>query len=70
MSGASKKNLTGRKAFDRLESDPRISSIWDEGKDGYWIKLAPGYTYEGCSAIHEWSVKDALACLPLIQGPR
>ena len=60
-------NTTGLKSFDRLAMDPRIKQIWSEGRDGYWASLVEGYNAEGCSAIHEWSVKGLLGLVYLIE---
>ena len=54
-------NRTGLKSFDRLAKDPRIKEIWNEGKDGYWLSLVPGYRiYDGTSGIHGYTVKEVL----------
>jgi hypothetical protein len=53
-------NKTGKKTLDRLANDPRIKEVWDEGRDGYWASLSEGYNAEGCSAIHEYTVKALL----------
>lgn len=54
------KNRTGLKTFDKLAEDPRVTEIWDEGRDGYWVGLVDGYNFEGCSCVHEWTVKGVL----------
>lgn len=54
-------NTTGRKSLDKLARDPRIVEVWNEGSNGYWASLAPGFNREGCSALHAWTVKDILA---------
>jgi len=54
------KNGTKWKSLNKLAEDPRITDIWDEDEDGIWASLAPGYNNDGCSCIHEWSVKDLL----------
>lgn len=46
------KNKTGIKALDKLAADPRVKEIWDEGDDGLWIQLVPGFNAEGVSGIH------------------
>lgn len=50
------RNQTGRKSLDKLAADPRILEVWEEGSDGYWATLAPGWNFDGCSCIHEWTV--------------
>lgn len=53
-------NKTGLKTLDKLAKDPRIDEIWSEGSDGYWGGLREGYNWNGCSCIHEWSVRDLM----------
>lgn len=40
---------------DRIRRDPRCESIADEGDDGWWVMLRPGYCWpEGeTHAVHE-----------------
>jgi hypothetical protein len=47
------KNKTRYKTLNKLAEDPRIEEIWDEGRDGLWASLAPGYNWDGSSSIHE-----------------
>tara|TARA_R110000868_G_scaffold73521_4_gene213199 strand:+ start:12815 stop:13087 length:273 start_codon:yes stop_codon:yes gene_type:complete len=60
------------KTWKQLLADPRVlaSEIWQEDNDGtdYWIPLADGYTYEGCSCIHEWSKRDAIDALNCVKN--
>jgi hypothetical protein len=47
-------------AIDKIRKDPRVTDVWNEGEDGWWISLVPGWInapleFHGC---HEWSVKD------------
>lgn len=51
------KNKTRYKVLDRIAADPRVKEIWEEGSDGIWCSLAPGYNHEGCSGLHEWGAK-------------
>ena len=51
-------NTTGKKCFDELSVNPLILKIWDEGSDGFWADIKPGYNFEGCSSIHAMTVKD------------
>lgn len=63
-------NKTGRTSLDRLANDPRVEEVWSEGKDGYWASLKQGFNSEGCSCIHEWTVKDLLRARERIEvGP-
>ncbi len=54
------KNHTRYKTLDRVAADPRILKVWDEGDDGVWASLVQGYNYEGCSALHGWTVHEVL----------
>ena len=53
--------------WKQLLADSRVlaNEIWQEDNDGpdWWIPLADGYTYEGCSCIHEWSKRNAIDAL-------
>lgn len=53
-------NKTRFKGLDRMTRDPRIVEIWDEGDEGIWAQLAPGYNFDGSSCLHEWTVRDLL----------
>lgn len=55
------RNKTRYKSLDKIASDPRVEEIWEEGSDGIWIALMPGFQWEEVHCVHEWSVKDALA---------
>ena len=46
------KNRTKFAALDRLARDPRVEEIWDEGRNGIWLSLQPGYNFEGTSTLH------------------
>lgn len=64
------KNNTRYKTLDVICDDPRVVTIWDEDEDGIWIQLAEGWNNDGCSCVHEWSVKDLLASFQNIEeGP-
>jgi len=59
------KNKTKFKSLNRVESDPRIESVWTEfantgGKwgDEIWANLHPGYNVDGCGSIHAFSCRD------------
>ena len=65
-----KVNRTRYKSLDKLAADPRIVEVWDEDDDGLWALLADGYNIDGCSCLHEWTVKKLLAQVPFItEGP-
>jgi hypothetical protein len=56
------------KLIDRIKSDPRIVSLWNEGEDGWWAELAEGYVLQPdeTTAIHASSLtelKSALSCI-------
>jgi len=57
------RNRTRYKSLDRLAADPRVIEVWDEGPDGLWVTLAPGWNWDGASSLHEWRVRDLLARL-------
>lgn len=61
------KNRTRFRSLDRIAADPRVQEIWDEGEDGIWISLASGYNWEGCSTVHEWTVKDLIESFRLVE---
>jgi len=50
-----------------LRNDPRVVEIWREedgcfgARSSYWVALAPGYSWEGCSCLHEPTVSDLCA---------
>ena len=53
------------KTLERLKSDPRVESVWDESgtDDGYWVNLRPGFAdlahdpMYPTHTIHEWTIK-------------
>lgn len=61
------KNKTGLKSFERLARNPAVKEIWDEGRDGYWVALADGYNFEGCSCVHAWSVKETIRLFSMVE---
>lgn len=65
------KNKTEYATLDRIAADPRVEYIHDEGPDGIWISLVPGYNWEGASSVHEWNLKDLLAAFRSVEegGP-
>lgn len=54
------RNRTKYKSLDRLARDPRVVEIWDEGPNGLWVSLAPGYNWDDTGSLHEWTVRDLL----------
>lgn len=67
---AHSKNKTGRKSLNKMAADPRITEIWmeddgfrEDGRPSYWASLAQGYNFDGCSCIHEATIKDLYAAL-------
>lgn len=50
-----------------LRRDPRVAEIWreDDGcfgdRPSYWLALASGFNWEGCSTLHEATVADLCA---------
>ncbi len=48
-----------------IARDPRVKSAWDEGDDGLWFDLKPGFRIRGYEthAAHESTVKDLRARL-------
>lgn len=53
-------NETRFKGLDAMARDPRIVRIWDEDGDGLWAQLASGFHWDGCSCLHEWTVRELL----------
>lgn len=51
------KNKTRYKSLDKVAADPRVLEIYDEDSDGIWVNLAPGFNWDGCSAVHERSAR-------------
>jgi type IV secretory pathway ATPase VirB11/archaellum biosynthesis ATPase len=64
------KNKTRYKTLDKLAKDPRVEEIWDEGANGIWVALVEGWNWDGCSCVHEWSVRDVLSSFKgITEGP-
>ena len=38
----------------------KIQRWWDEGQDGYWVQLKPGWRCGEGHFVHEWTVKEVL----------
>jgi hypothetical protein len=47
------------KVIERIRKDPRVSEVWNEGEDGWWVMLKPGHICGNSDthACHEWDVK-------------
>ncbi len=56
------KNRTGFKSLNIVNDDPRVDQVFDEGDDGIWLWLKPGWTCDarGAHDGHEWKVRDLL----------
>ncbi len=54
------KNKTTYKTLDRVAADARVLKAYEDN-DGVWVDLAPGYNFEGCSALRGDTVQDVLA---------
>lgn len=67
-------NNTGRKSLDRMAQDPRVVEVWSEegagrsdGRASYWAALAPGYNLDGCSCLHEGTIRELYAALACVE---
>ena len=61
-----------RKARTRkdVENDPRVKEIWNEGEDGWWAYLHPGWIWDGeLHCIHEDTIKDVCDALNFAVSP-
>jgi len=61
------KNKTGKKTLDRLNSDPRVKEVWDEGEEGIWVSLASGWNWDGCGAVHEHTAREIMWSMKGVQ---
>lgn len=59
------KNKTKYKSLNKLAADPRVKEIFSEESDdnGIWVDLVPGFNFDGCSSVHEWSCRDVIAAM-------
>lgn len=55
--------------IERIKSDPRVSEIWNEGEDGWWVMLKAGFMCRNseCHAVHEWSLRDLWSSFKSVQ---
>jgi hypothetical protein len=69
LRGLHKTPKPGMKIIDRIKSDPRTQSFWDEGDDGLWIRLKDGYCRPGGDVhfIFERSIRDAWRALKTVE---
>ena len=46
------------KIIDKIKADPRVSEVWNEGEDGWWVGLKTGFicTHSETHAVHEWTL--------------
>ena len=51
------------KTLADLKNDSRINKVWSEDDNGFWAELAPGWMWDGCSCIHEFTI--AKLCIAL-----
>jgi len=61
------KNKTKYKTLNRIASNPKVEEIWDEGDDGLWISLSEGWNREGCSSVHEYTVKKLISSFGCVE---
>ena len=45
----------------------KIKGFYKEPRDGYWIDLQPGWTWQECHAVHEWNIKDLLQSFKAVE---
>lgn len=57
------------KTLERLKKDPRVSDVWSEGDEGYWILLSRGWMCKDtdCHAVHEHTIKSLLRSFKSVQ---
>jgi len=60
------RNLTRFKTLDAIAADPRVEKVWDEGADGVWLHLAPGWNFEGQAGVRGETVKELIALFQLV----
>lgn len=60
--------MAAPKSLARIKRDPRVTDAWDEGDDGYWADLAPGYvSADDTTTLHEHTIKDLRAALAMVR---
>lgn len=55
------------KAIATVKSDSRILDAWDEGEDGLWATLRPGWKWEDVHALHESTPRCFLRSLKMVK---
>ncbi len=57
------------KCLRTLRNDPRVTSVEDEGPDGWWVYLADGYINgEGeTTMLHEYTVRDLIQAFTFVR---
>jgi hypothetical protein len=55
------------RTLTELRADPRVREVWNEGEDGWWASLAPGYCFENCSGLHENTVRELCSALRRVE---
>ena len=51
--------------INKIKNDPRVSSVWDEGHDGWWLDLKTNWICDDTETgrLHEESLQDLWECL-------
>ena len=57
------------KGLTKLAADPRVDEIWDEGDNGYWVYLVPGWInpLHETHSIHEDTQAECLEVFKSIE---
>jgi hypothetical protein len=57
------------KTVDRIKADPRVSDVWNEGDDGWWVLLKGGFIcgHSDAHAVHERTIKSLLAAFKTVK---
>ncbi len=64
------------KLFEKIKNDPRVESIWNEGRwtlkneeddGGWWVSLKDGFTWYGTLTIHERTLTNVLKALRQVE---
>jgi len=61
-------NRTRYVTLDKVAADPRVVEVWDEGDDGLWIHLAPGFNFEGQAGLHASTVKQLVELFKMVEA--
>ena len=51
--------------IERIKNDPRVSSVWDEGEDGWWCHLKTNWISDDteCGSLHEETLESLYSSL-------